>query len=144
MSREVIAGLLKRRAELAGEVDALRARVAATVADMRRLDAVIRQFDPAYDPAAVSRPTKRLRGAGAAGRGEMARFVLGELRETRGPLTAANLARRLAAARGADGAPCPALGTMTRRMGMALRHQELNGALKATREPGKPVLWELA
>jgi hypothetical protein len=89
MSREVIAGLLKRRAELAGEVDALRRRVAATVADMRRLDAVVRQVDLSYDPAAASRP-KRLRGA----------VVL------------------------------------VQRMGMALRLQELNGALLATREPG--------
>jgi hypothetical protein len=97
MSREVIAGLLKRRAELAGEVDALRRRVAATVADMRRLDAVVRQVDLSYDPAAASRP-KRLRGAGV----------------------------------------------LVQRMGMALRLQELNGALLATREPGRPVLWELA
>ena len=107
MSREVIAGLLKRRAELAGEVDALRRRVAATVADMRRLDAVVRQVDLSYDPAAAFRP-KRLRGAGAAG------------------------------------VPCPAAGVLVRRMGMALRLQELNGALLATREPGRPVLWELA
>src|SRR5215207_6707055 len=143
MSKEVIAGLLKRRAEPAGEGDALRARVASTVADMRRLDAVIRQFDPAYNPKAGSQ-SKRLRGAGAAGRGEMARFILGELRKATGPLTAADLARRLAEIRSAAGAPYPALGAMARRMAMALRLQELNGALAATRETGKPVLWMLA
>ena len=37
MSKEVAAGLLKRRAVLTGEADALRARVAATMAHMRRL-----------------------------------------------------------------------------------------------------------
>ena len=131
--------MLKRRAVLAGGVGALRARVAATVADMRRLDAVIRQFDPAHDPAALER--KRLRSPGAAGGGEMARFLLGELRKSGGPLTA-DLARRLVEARGAGDSP--ALGVVVRRMGMTPRLQELSGALRATREPGRPVLWELA
>ena len=110
MSKEVIAGVLKRRAVLAGEVDALRARVAATVADMRRLDAVIRQFDPAHDPAALER--KRLHSPGAARGGEMAHFLLGELRKAGGPLTA-DLARRLVEARGAGDSP--ALGVVVRR-----------------------------
>lgn len=139
MSREVIAGLLKRRSELAAEADALRARTATVVTDLRRLDAVILQFDPGFDPRVIARP-KRLRGAGAAARGEMARFLLGELREAGGLLTAPELARRLAAARAAAGTPCPPLGTLTRRLGMALRLQELNGALRATREvAGNPL-----
>jgi hypothetical protein len=138
----VVAGLVRRRAELAGEVEALKARVAALVADMRQIDAVIRQFDPGHDLSSI-RPKRRLRAADSAGRGEVARFVLAALRGAPGPLTAADLARRLLASRGAGAAEGAVPRAAARRMAMALRHQELNGAVAATREPGRPVLWEI-
>jgi hypothetical protein len=53
----VLSGLVKRRAELAGEAEVIRARLAAIAADLGHLDAVIRQFDPAFDVAAI-RPRK--------------------------------------------------------------------------------------
>ncbi len=46
MTEHVLSGLTKRRAELAGEAETLRARLAQIAIDMGHLDAVIRQFDP--------------------------------------------------------------------------------------------------
>ena len=63
MAEHVLSGLAKRRAELAGEADALRARLAAIATDLGHLDAVIRLFDPDYDLGAI-RP-KRPRDADA-------------------------------------------------------------------------------
>jgi hypothetical protein len=80
MADHVLSGLVKRRAELAGEADALKGRLAQIGADLGHLDAVIRQFDPDYDLGAI-RP-KRVRVGDAANRGEMSRAVLGVLRET--------------------------------------------------------------
>ena len=44
MTDYVLAGLTKRRAELAGEAETLRARLAQTATDTGHLDAVIRQI----------------------------------------------------------------------------------------------------
>lgn len=71
MSQQIIAGLVKRRAELAGEAEALKARIAGIATDIGHLDATIRLFDPDHDIAAI-RP-KRPRGPDVAGRGEMLR-----------------------------------------------------------------------
>ncbi len=66
MTDYVLAGLTKRRAELAGEAETLRARLAQIATDTGHLDAVIQQFDPDYDLGSI-RP-KRPRMQDAAGR----------------------------------------------------------------------------
>ncbi len=142
MADYVVSGLVKRRAELAGEAEALKAHLAQIATDLGHLDATIHLFDPDFDLAAI-RP-KRLRAADGAGRGEVARFILKALREAPAPLTAHDLARRFMAARGTDTAGGAVPRAMARRMAMALRRQELNGALAAVREPGRPVLWHTA
>ena len=53
MTDYVLAGLAKRRAELAGEAETLRARLAQIATDTGHLDAVIRQFDPDYDLGSI-------------------------------------------------------------------------------------------
>lgn len=78
----VLSGLVKRRAELAGEADALKARLARIATDLGHLDATIRLFDPDHDVAGI-RP-RRPRGPDVAGRGEMTRAILAVLREARG------------------------------------------------------------
>jgi len=84
MTDYVLAGLTKRRAELAGEADTLRARLAQIGTDVGHLDAVIRQFDPDYDLGSIR--SKRQRGPDAAQPGEMSRFVLGVLRNATEPM----------------------------------------------------------
>ncbi len=64
MTDYVLACLTKRRADLTGEADTLRARLAQISVDVGHLDAVIRQFDPNYDLATI-RP-KRSRGPNVA------------------------------------------------------------------------------
>ena len=60
MNEYVLPGLVKRRAALAGEMEAAQARVQKLRADVAALDAVIRQFDPAYpvDMIAAKRPRR--------------------------------------------------------------------------------------
>ena len=72
---DIVGGLVKRRAELTGESDVLRARIAQIGTDLGHLDAVIRQFDPHHDIAGIR--SKRPRSPDAAGRGEMSRAILG-------------------------------------------------------------------
>ena len=100
MTDYVLSGLVKRRAELAGEADALRARLADITADLGHLDAVIRLFDPDHDIAAI-RP-KTPRGPDTAGRGERGRLVLDVLREAGEPIPAVDVVRRMLAKQGQD------------------------------------------
>src|SRR4051812_29854840 len=118
MADYVVSGLVKRRAELAGEADALRARIAQIATDIGHLDAVIRQFDPDYDLAAI-RP-KRVRTSDGTGRGEMSRAVLSVLRDAPEPMATAAVVAAIMAARGMDRKAAP---RMMDRVGMALRRQ---------------------
>ena len=101
MADYVLAGQTKRRAELAGEAEAIRARLARIATDLGHLDATIRLFDPDHDVAGI-RP-KRARGPRAAGRGGMARLVPGALRDAPGPMVTADVVERVMAARGVGG-----------------------------------------
>ena len=49
----VKAGLVKRRAELSGEIEATHERLRKMVADLEALDATILQFDPSYQVESI-------------------------------------------------------------------------------------------
>ncbi len=142
MTDYVLAGLTRRRAELTGEADALRARLAQIGTDIGHLDAVIRQFDPDYDLAGI-RP-KRPRGPDIAGRGEMSRFILGVLREATEPVTTQEVARRLMTERGQDMEDRRLVAQTMKRVGMALSRQKANGVVLREQGPGHLVLWQVA
>ncbi len=140
MADYVVSGLVKRRAELVGEADALRTRLAQIATDVGHLDATIRLFDPDFDLGAI-RP-KRRRAAGTAGRGEMSRAVLGVLRKAAEPMTTAAVVEAVMAGRGMDGQDRKAADLMMGRVGMALRRQERNGVVRGERRTGQAVAWE--
>jgi len=142
MTDYVLAGLTKRRAELTGAADALRARLAQIGTDLGHLDAVIRQFDPDYDLGSI-RP-KRQRGPDVAGRGEMSRFVLSVLREAAEPMPTSDVAARLMAERGMDGQDRKLAERITKRIVSTLRHQGQKGTVRSQPGPGRVLLWEVA
>jgi hypothetical protein len=141
MTDYVLAGLTKRRAELAGEADTLRARLAQIGADIGHLDATIRLFDPDYNPAAI-RP-KRPRGPDVARPGEMSRFVLGVLREAAEPVPTPAIAARLMAERGMDGQDRKLVRQTMKRIAATLRHQGQRGTVRSQPGPGRVVVWEV-
>ncbi len=141
MIDHVLAGLTKRRAELTGEADTLKARLAQIGTDLGHLDAVICQFDPDYNLASI-RP-KRPRGPDVAGRGEMSRFILGVLRDATEPVTTQEVARRLMTERGQDMEDRRLVAQSMKRVGMALNRQKGNGAVRAIQRPGTATLWEV-
>ncbi len=142
MTDYVLAGLTKRRAELTGEADALKARLVQIGTDLGHLDAVIRQFDPDYDLGSIR--TKRPRGPDVAGRGEMSRFVLGVLRDATEPMPTPDIAARLMAERGMDGQDRKLAERITKRIVSTLRHQGQKGTVRSQPGPGRVLLWEIA
>lgn len=142
MTDTVLAGLAKRRAELAGEAETLRARLAQIATDMSHLDAVIRQFDPDYDLGSI-RP-KRPRVEDAAGRGDMSRFLMKVLREATEPVATHEVVRRLMTERGQDTEDRRLVKLTMKRVGMAFSRQKAAGTVRAIQGAGPVTLWEVA
>ena len=129
---DITAGLVKLRAELAGEASVLRAQIARIVVDLGHLDAVIRQFDGV--------PPRRQRRADAAPPGEMSRYLLGVLRDSKEPLSTIEIAQRFMTDWGIDVADARAV----RRVGMTLSHERAKGMARSQAVLGKVALWTVA
>lgn len=79
-----VAGLLEKRAELAGKIKFHRKELQKLICDLDHVDAAIRLFDPDADLKVTGKryPTKH-----RAHKGEMVRHVLSYLRKAAGPVT---------------------------------------------------------
>ncbi len=141
MTDYVLSGLTKRRAELAGEAETLRTRLAQIATDVGHLDAVIRQFDPDYDLGSI-RP-KRARSDDAAGRGEISRFTLQALRDAAEPVATHDVVRRLMTERGQDTEDRRLVKLTMKRVGMAFSRQKALGTVRAIQGAGPVTLWEV-
>ena len=143
MTDYVLTGLVKRRAEIAGEIEVGHERLKRLIADLESLDATILQFDPSYDlegiRAKAFRPPKDW-----ANRGQMTRIVLSVLRQAVEPLTTRDIALELLVTRALDSNDKRLLRLMTKRVGVALRIQRDRDAVRSTEGPGQYMLWELA
>ena len=80
MNGLVISGLVKGRAELAGDIEAAHESLRRMILDLENLDATILQFDPGFKVETIKpkafRPPKDW-----ANRGQMTRIVLSILRQ---------------------------------------------------------------
>lgn len=131
----VISGLRKKRAELSGELIAAEKRVSQLRADLDCLDGAIRLFDPAAEPRKICPVQTRL-VSGPISRGQCSRAILDMLRRAGQPMTAREIASRLAADyridpsnKGViDALVAKVRNTLLRQKGLA---SELRGATKA-------------
>ena len=73
-----MAGLVEKRAEIAGEIAHTRAKLRQLIIDLDHVDAAIRLFDPNYDVEGIRQ--KIPSAAHRAIRGDMTRAMLGALR----------------------------------------------------------------
>ncbi|MDQ4060325.1 MAG: hypothetical protein M3145_04370, partial [Pseudomonadota bacterium] len=128
----VKAGLVKRRAELSGEIEATHERLRKMVADLEAPDATILQFDPSYRVESI-RPKAFRPPKDWSNRGEMTRICLSVLRQAAEPLTTREVAMQLLIERALDKSDVQLLRTMTKRVGVALR----SSATRASCDPTK-------
>lgn len=143
MTDYVLTGLVKRRAEVTGEIEAIHTRLKALLADLESLDATILQFDPSHRVEAI-RPRFIRPPADWSNRGQMSRIVLSILRQATEPMTTRDVAMELMVARAMDKGDQKLFKLMTKRVGVALRTQRENGAVRSEQGPGQFVLWEVA
>ena len=138
----VISALVKRRAELTGEIEFTQQHIKQLVADLEALDNTIKLFDADYRVEAI-KPKGFRPPSDWANRGEMSRLVLDILRQAAEPLTTQDIARELIVSRGLDSGDQKLLRKMTKRVGVALRVQRDNGLALSEQGEGLFMVWEI-
>ncbi len=141
-SNPVLSGLIRKRQEVATDLDAAQSRVKQLILDIDALDATLRLFQPDIDLEVVRvRPMPRRH---EAHRGDTSRLIASLLREAAEPLSHREIAQRVMQARGLnllDRALCQ---TMRDRVGASLRGMRERGRLVSGEGSGPGVGWTLA
>jgi len=139
----VVAGLVRKRAGLAGEIEHTYERLQKMVADLETLDATLQMFAPEIETEAI-RPRAFRPPEDWSRRGEMTRICLTILRQATEPLTTRDIAIELLVTRALDRNDQKLLKLMSKRVGVALRLQRDKGAVRSEQGPGQYTLWEMA
>ena len=131
-----LAGLIEKRAQLAGMLKFHRAEARKIICDLDHIDATIRMFDPNADVSRIVRyPTKH-----RATKGEASRFVLLMLKKATEPLTSLDIVKAQIKARGLK-ADEQTVVLMRKRVGATLTAQQRLGVIKSIPQEGGYKGW---
>jgi len=140
-SNPVLSGLIRKRQEIAAELDGVQAKLRQLILDIDAVDATILLFQPDIDLDVVKvRPTPRRH---EAHRGDASQLILSLLREAGEPLSHREITQRVMTARGlnlADRALCQ---TMRDRVGASLRGMRGRRSVTSDEGKGLGVRWGL-
>ena len=143
MDTFVLTGLVRKRADLAGEIERGQADLQRMIRDLESLDATILLFDADYQIEAI-KPKSFRPPSDWAKRGEMSRIILNTLRQASEPLTTRDVAIQLMSERALDTGNIKLVRLMTKRCGVALRIQRDKGIVRSAQGPGQYHTWEIA
>lgn len=135
-------GLVRKRAELAGKINALQGELVGLLSDLSAIDSAIRIFDPEIVlEEIVMKPVPPRNGAA---RGQMTILALNILREAGKPLATEEINERIMAARGPSVADKPLARMMLQRVHSCLRAHRKRGRVRSRKGPGgRFSVWEL-
>jgi hypothetical protein len=136
-----ISGLIRKRAELAGQLEAAQNTVRRLIIDLDNIDAAIHIFNPDIVLEAIK--PKPLPPKNQAFKGEVSRAVFGALRNSGRPMTAPELAQHVMAERGLDTSDKRLVKLIGKRVGACLRHHRTKGLVESEEGPGQFMLWDL-
>lgn len=137
-----LAGLVEKRAEISGRIEALQVEMRELIIQLEHLDATIRMFDPDYAIEMI-RP-KPVPAQYKSFPGDMIRVVLSLLRESPGPLSTKQITLHIMASRGVDTSNEKAFQIFRGRVGALLRHHRSTGVLRSVNSAdGSFLLWEV-
>ena len=138
----LIAGLIRKRAEIAGQLDHAQSRVRQLIIDVDNVDATLRLFSPDIDLEEI-RP-KPVPPRHTAFHGEISRIVLSTMRETGLPLTTRDITLRVMAERALNMADPRLFRTVQKRVGASLRNMRARGSVQSASGRGSNLGWRLA
>lgn len=139
-NEHVISGLIRKRAEMAGQIEHAQTVLRQLIIDLDSLDATLRIFVPDIDLEDIK--PKPLPPRNAAFKGEVSRIVFAALRE-KGPMTGQQLAQYVMADRGLNTSDKRLVKTIGKRVGACLRHHKRKGLVRSLKRDGQHQLWEL-
>lgn len=138
-----IHAMRRKRAHLAGEIQAAERALERQRKELATLDAVLRMFAPTSNPELIA-PIQPRRGRNPFfRRGEQQRLILAALREGGKPMSCRQIADFVFAAKGIGDAPALALREMRERARLALYQLESRGLIRRI-VSAPEVWWELA
>ena len=134
-------GLIRKRADLAGQVEALHMTLASLMAQLNAIDTSIRVFRPAIDLEDL--PEKIPPAPFTAFRGEFQRFLLDTLRAADRPLNTLELGEAVMATRALDASDKIVARLIARRTGYSLCKLRRKGVVESRRIAGgnAPMEW---
>lgn len=138
----VVTGLMTKRAELAGMLEHHQAKVRQLMIDLDAVDQALRLFNPDIELETIK--PKPLPPRHAAYKGEVARIVLGTLRDAKRPCSTQELTMHVMAERGMNTADKGLVKTVTKRVGASLRHHRGKGLIRSVGGLGGLLVWEVA
>lgn len=138
-----LTGLLRKRGEMARDVEAYREQLGVLLSGLDHLDAAIRIFNPAIDLEDM--PERPVPPPSPAFRGEVQRFLLHTLRTAGGPMTTHDLATAVMEARRLNTADRVLFKLVSVRTGHALAKLRKAGHVASERESkGALLTWRLS
>jgi hypothetical protein len=134
-----ISGLLKKRADLYGEAEQIRDRLAEIKNDIGALDRTlgVLGYDGDLD-AAMPRQRREV----IFGRGELTRAIYDELRTADEPLGSRDIARSIITMRGEDARDRRYISDLTKRVSKALRIMSQEGGVRRLTDTKGNYRWE--
>lgn len=138
----VVTALIKKRREIAGQIEHAVTHMRQLVIDLDNLDHTLRLFAPDIDLEEIH--PKPLPPRNQAFRGEITRIILTALRQSDRPLTTKDLAQLVMAERGLNTADTRLVRTMVKRIGATMRSLRNRGLVRSKQGPGQYMLWALA
>ena len=137
----VVTALIRKRGEIAGQIEHTQTQLRQLVIDLDNLDATLRLFKPDIDLEEI-RP-KPLPPRHHAFKGEVSRIVFAVLRQSNRPLTAQEIARHVMAGRGLNTADKRLVRVIGKRVGACLRHHRNRGLVRSEKGPRQRLVWEI-
>lgn len=133
-----ISGLLRKRDEIAKAIERTQRQLSDLTADLDYIDNALRIVSPDYEV-----PGKAYPPAMAAFKGEMARFVLGHLRNASEPSTSLEIAHTVMDGRGLNKNDRRAVVTIRKRVGACLGSLKRRGVVLEVESAGEYKRWKL-
>ena len=143
-SKEIlITTLMKKRAELAGQLERQQADMAKTIADLGTVDSALFMFAPEIKVEKIA--PKQLPPMHPAGRGEMTHLALSILREAKEPISTQDLNRMVMEARNLNTNDKKLTNVMRERLHSILRNHRTHKRVRSIKDTARKCsLWEIA
>ena len=138
----VVTALIRKRAEIAGQLEAAQNHARQLVIDLDHVDATLRLYVPDIDLEEIK--PKPLPPRHAAFRGEVSRLILEALRASPEGMTAQALAQHFMAERGMNTADKATARLIGKRIGSSLRTMRHRGLVASGDGPGKRLAWQIS